>query len=164
MTRPDLPFAAPYRTSATPAASASLTNRMSRPSAFSNSFSASSPLHFLETFAGDMVTPGSTTAGKQTPTASPSASDPSASIILTTSATTSSGLPPSGVGTLVRSVTSSPVSTSTMAPLMPVPPMSMPMAWLVMMSSRWCARSRQGQDLGAALGDDQGVFELSGQA
>jgi hypothetical protein len=46
-----------------------------------------------------------------------------------------SGSPPSGVGFLMRSVRSSPDSTSTIAPLMPVPPMSMPTAFCATGSS-----------------------------
>ena len=63
------------------------------------------------------------------------ASTPKPSIISTTTATMSSGSPPSGVATFTRSLTSSPVSTSTTAPLMPVPPMSMPIARVVMRPS-----------------------------
>src|SRR5690349_23223735 len=84
------------------------------------------------------------------------------------------GRPPSGVFTLSRSLTSSPVPRSTTAPLMPVPPMSMPIAWSVAMAPHYRATiagyrrgpggaSGERQDLRAALGHDEGVLELRGE-
>ncbi len=75
-----------------------------------------------------MVVPCTIAAGKHTPSGVPAGTSPSASMICFTVATMSSGSPPCGVGSFTRSLFSSPVATSTMAPLMPVPPMSMPIA------------------------------------
>ena len=74
--------------------------------------------------AADFTTPCTTTPGTVMPIGAPS-SAPLATSSETTSAT-ATGLPPSGVSTRVRSAANSPVSTSTGAPLMPLPPKSMP--------------------------------------
>ncbi len=68
MTSPLRPFAAPYLTSARPAASASLTTCTSRPVAFVNSASASVPTQAWSMLAADCTTPWRTTAGTVTPT------------------------------------------------------------------------------------------------
>src|SRR5689334_12866574 len=74
--------------------------------------------------AADFTTPCTTTAGTVMPTGTPSAAP-----LPTSSATTSAtswGWPPDGVSTRVRSAANSPVARSTGAPLMPLPPKSMP--------------------------------------
>src|SRR5690554_7180163 len=73
------------------------------------------------------------------------------------------GLLPVGVGSLRRSVNSSPDSVSTMAPLMPVPPMSIPTAMLMaFLQPGLCTTAvlGMGQDVGAGLRDREGVLEL----
>lgn len=67
MTRPSLPLAAPKCTSATPAASASLTRTMSRPRVSSKIRSARALTQDLSMFAADSVTPCWTMAGIVTP-------------------------------------------------------------------------------------------------
>ena len=62
------PFAAPYRASARPAASASLTTCTSRPVASVNSASASVPTQASSMFAAEWTTPWRTTPGTVTPT------------------------------------------------------------------------------------------------
>ena len=88
--------------------------------------------------AADRVMPWVTTAGMVTPIGpSPMASAKLATISPTTAATFF-GVDFSGVAILSRSAVSSPVARSTGAPLMPLPPMSMPRtglldaAWSVM--------------------------------
>ena len=124
MTRPWRPFAAPYSASARPAASASLTTCTSRPSASVKIASASSPTHDLSMLAAESTTPRRTMPGTVTPTGSWTPG----------SCRRSAGRPrprPAGVAGLgvsmrTRSWAKSPCSRSTGAPLMPVPPKSMP--------------------------------------
>ena len=88
------------------------------------------PIHSLSTFAAVRVTPFFTTAGNVAPTG------PFQSKWSTTSATTSAtafGVAGFGVRMRKRSPASSPLSTSTGAPLMPVPPMSTPITMLSLM-------------------------------
>ena len=69
-------------------------------------------------------------AGKQMPTGRASAPFSAATVarrVLVVSMM-SFGRPPLGVGSFTRSESSLPVDRSTTAPLIPVPPMSMPMA------------------------------------
>ena len=68
MTSPSRPRAAPYRTSASPAASASLTTCTSRPVASVNSASASVPIQDSSMLAAECTTPCRTTPGTVTPT------------------------------------------------------------------------------------------------
>src|SRR4051794_2412986 len=123
-TSPCLPRAAPKRASAKPAASASLTTTTSRSSWRLNSSTASVPIQALSMLAAVRTTPRTTTPGTVMPTAGLVAA-PSATSRATTSAT-ASGLPPSGVSMRVRSAANSPLDRSTGAPLMPLPPKSMP--------------------------------------
>ncbi len=78
--------------------------------------------------AADRVTPWVTMAGTVMPIGpSPSCSAKWSTICLTTAAT-ACGVAGCGVGMRSRSVANSPFLRSTMAPLMPDPPMSMPSA------------------------------------
>src|SRR5690554_3281412 len=134
---------------------------ISRSRRASNNASASRPIHSLLTFAADMVLPSRITAGKHTPTGMEwSSSIPSWSTRATTVSMMPSGDPPSGVGILSRSDSSTPASTSTIAALMPVPPMSIPTARVMFVP----LDSRKGEHVGATLGDDEGVLELRGDA
>ena len=132
ITRPERPFAAPYRTSARPAASASLTTCTSRPVASVKSLSASVPIQDLSMLAAECTTPWRTTPGTVTPTA-PVQSGNFASRSTKISAI-ASGVDFSGVRIRSRSAANSPVSRSTGAPLMPVPPKSMPKGCAVLMA------------------------------
>ena len=124
MTSPLRPFAAPYLTSARPAASASLTTWTSRPVALVNSASASVPIHPWSMLAAELTTPCRTTAGTVTPT-EPVESGKRPSSSANTSAT-ASGVDGLGVLIRTRSAAKSPAARSTGAPLMPEPPKSMP--------------------------------------
>ena len=124
MTSPPRPIAAPYLTSASPAASASLTTCTSRPVAFVNSASASVPIQLASMLAAELTTPCRTTAGTVTPT-EPVESSKLASSSANTPAT-ASGVEGLGVLIRTRSAAKSPASRSTGAPLMPEPPKSMP--------------------------------------
>ncbi len=124
MTRPLTPRAAPYLASASPAASASLTTCTSRPVASVKSASASVSIQASSMLAAERTTPCCTTPGTVTPTgASESGNSPSSS---TKTSATASGVEGSGVLMRTRSWAKSPWSRSTGAPLMPVPPKSMP--------------------------------------
>src|SRR4051812_41010237 len=68
ITTPDTPRAAPKRTSARPAASASLSTVTSRPVALENTASTSVPIQDGSTLAADRATPLLITAGKVAPT------------------------------------------------------------------------------------------------
>jgi hypothetical protein len=89
------------------------------------SFSTSGPIQLLSTFAALLATSFLITAGN----VAPSSPVHSASLIsrATTSAT-GSGVDGLGVRYFTRSVARSPFSRSTMAPLIPLPPMSTPKA------------------------------------
>ena len=123
-TRPERPRAAPYRTSASPAASASLTTWTSRPVASVKSRSASVPSQASSMLAAECTTPCRTMPGTVTPTG-PWVSGNWSSSSLNTAAT-ASGVEGCGVRTRTRSAAKSPAPRSTGAPLMPVPPKSMP--------------------------------------
>ncbi len=125
-TSPSLPLAAPNFTSATPAASASLTSTTGRPSRSEKIFSAGASIHDLSMFAAERVTPWVTTAGMVMPIGpSPIWSANSATISATTEATFF-GVDSAGVGMRTRGAAKSPAVRSTRAPLIPEPPMSMP--------------------------------------
>src|SRR5215207_1018266 len=141
---------------------------ISRPKRSSKSDSAGRPIHSREMFAAERVRPCFTTAGKHTPRGSVlpvawSSSARSSSVASRMSA----GRPPSGVATFLRSETSWPVSRSTIAPLMPVPPMSMPIAWSVAIAPHYRGlherRSGKSEDVRTALGHHEGVLELGGE-
>ena len=111
MTRPARPFAAPYRASARPAASASLTTCTSRPVASVNSLSASVPIQASSMLAAECTTPWRTTPGTVTPTGpSESGNRPSSS---TKTSATASGVDGDGVLIRSRSAANSPFSRST---------------------------------------------------
>src|SRR6478609_2808668 len=148
--RPFWPRAAPNRTSATPATSASLAKWMSRPSPSSKNFSASKPIHFFDTFAADSVLPPLTMAGKATPRCTSwSSATSSLSRTSLTACSTSSGSAPFGVGTLMRSLFRTPFSRSTIAPLIPVPPMSTPTARFVFDAMGPAYPARPGRSVGS---------------
>ena len=77
----------------------------------------------LSTLAAVRTTPSATTPGNVMPTGPVQSKRLTSSL---TTAATASGSAGCGVSSLIRSVTSFPVLTSTGAPLIPVPPMSMP--------------------------------------
>ncbi len=83
------------------------------------------PIQSLSTLAADLATPSTTIPGKVTPVGP---SQAKCSTISATTAATASGLAGSGVGTRSRSRVSRPFATSTGAPLIPDPPMSIPSA------------------------------------
>jgi len=72
------------------------------------------------------VTPCVTTAGIVTPTGPSPTSSAKLSTIAFTTRATAWGVDSPGVGMRRRSVASSPLARSTIAPLMPEPPMSIP--------------------------------------
>src|SRR5690606_5647233 len=118
--------------SATPAASASLTKLMSRLRPSSKNFSASKSTHSLAMLAAERVLPRLTIAGNATPSGS---CDSAASRLSSTSRTvsrTSAGRAPIGVGMRTRSESSVPCSRLTIPALMPVPPISTPIACCAM--------------------------------
>src|SRR5690625_4085840 len=78
-----------------------------------------------------MATPSWTTAGKVTPTGTPRPISKDSTKAVTVSAT-ASGVEGWGVGIRRRSADSAPVLRSTGAPLMPLPPISTPKAFLIM--------------------------------
>src|SRR3954452_17425837 len=124
MTRPCRPLAAPNLTSARPAASASFTTCTSRPVASVNSLSASSPIQCLSMLAAEWTTPCLTTPGTVTPTGPSESSKRSSSSEKTFA--TACGVAGWGVSIRTRSSAKSPFSRSTGAPLIPLPPTSMP--------------------------------------
>ena len=125
MTTPPTPLAAPNRASAMPAASASLSTVTSQWVMSVKTLSTSVSIQLLSTFAALLATPFLMTAGNVAP------SSPVHSASLTSRATTSataSGVDGLGVRYFTRSVARSPLFRSTMAPLIPLPPMSTPNA------------------------------------
>ena len=124
-TEPFTPTPAPNLISASPAASASFSTTTSVPSALANSAAASVPIHPLSTLAALRMVPPITTPGKVAP-AGPLKSNDLATC--RTTSVTASGVAGCGVRILLRSASSFPVSRSTGAPLIPVPPISIPSA------------------------------------
>src|SRR3954454_4329511 len=127
--------------------------------------------------AAERTSPCWTTAGTVTPTAVfSSMCSLKCSTSCATTSITASGVAGFGVRIFLRFVVHSPLLSSTTAPLMPLPPMSMPSAtWCFAMVVRlrllvgevsevWQSScpSRQGQDLVPVVGDEDGVLELRG--
>mmetsp|Transcript_29545 Transcript_29545/g.40795 ORF Transcript_29545/g.40795 Transcript_29545/m.40795 type:complete len:229 (+) Transcript_29545:375-1061(+) len=134
--RPLRPRPAPKIISASPAASASFkTATREHPDAAENRSIALAPIHSLSMFAAVRTVPhGRTAAGNPTPRG------PVQSKCFAISPTvllTPTGSPPEGVGIRYRSVKSWPVSRDTRAPLIPVPPTSIPRATLPLFASFW---------------------------
>ena len=128
-TVPWTPLPAPNVISATPAASASFSIATSVPIALPNSAAALVPIHVLSTLAALRMVPLITTPGKVAPMTSPLwGNEPASS---RTTSVTASGVAGRGVAIFFRSASSFPVSRSTGAPLIPVPPMSIPSACIV---------------------------------
>ena len=127
-TVPCTPLPAPNVISATPAASASLSTATSVPIALPNSAAASVPIHVLSTLAALRMVPLITTPGKVAPVTPVQPNDAATSC---TTSVTASGVAGCGVAIFFRSASSFPVSRSTGAPLIPVPPMSIPSACIV---------------------------------
>ena len=134
---------APKRSSARPATSASLPMAIVRPMTRDISRSAGNPIHAESMFAAVRTVPPRVAEGMPMPTgrvaASAIVSDApspavSGSSNLRTSvsitATTSRGTDGCGVGMRMRSPTNWPERTSTTAPLIPLPPKSIPIARL----------------------------------
>ena len=134
ITRPPRPCSTPYSSSATPAASASLTVSTSMPLRSRIAVRASMPSQRSEMWAEERTMPSRTIPGTPTPTGRSSSGVSSSTISAITSAM-SSGSPPTGLPTVMRSVRRIPVVTSTMPALSVVPPMSMPRA----SRSRWAS-------------------------
>ena len=122
-TTPAVPRPAPKRTSAIPAASASLSTVTGRPVTFEKNSAASTPIQVGSICDAVSTIPLRTTAGMAKPTG------PATSMCRRTSPTTAAmacGVAGDGVGNRIRSMVSSPVAMSTGATLIPVPPMSTP--------------------------------------
>src|ERR1700733_1052922 len=134
-TVPCSPTPAPNFISAIPAASASFSTCTGLPAALANSARASKPTQAGSRLAAVLVTPLVTTPGNVMPIGPDHSNEVTS--WLTTSAT-ASGTAGCGVAIFFRSASSFPAATSTGAPLMPVPPISMPSAciripyWLVL--------------------------------
>ncbi len=128
-TVPRSPTPAPNVISATPAASASFRTPAGFPMALPNSEAASAPIQDLSRLAAVLVTPLVTTPGKVMPTGPDQLNEVVSSF---TTPATASGRAGRGVSIFCRSASSFPVATSTGAPLMPVPPMSMPSACMAL--------------------------------
>ena len=132
-TDPFTPTPAPNVISAIPAASASLSTATSVPIALPNSAAASVPIHVLSTFAAVRMVPLITTPGKVAPVTPVQPNDCATSL---TTSVTASGVAGCGVAIFFRSASSFPVARSTGAPLIPVPPMSIPNACMCLIPSR----------------------------
>ncbi|OIQ82877.1 hypothetical protein GALL_353380 [mine drainage metagenome] len=97
------------------------------------------PIQETSTFAALRATPCCTTAGKVTPTGV-SAGRSNEPTTCATVRATAAGVEGCGVGIRTRSAANAPVVRSTGAPLMPLPPMSIPnamdvLSWLLMAGS-----------------------------
>ncbi len=137
MTTPSRRLPAPKAISANPAASASLSTRTGQPVVRSKRVTASTPIQESSTLAAVRTVRWWTMAGKVQPMA-PRHSKCRASC--PTTSATASGSEGSGVGMRWRGPASSPVARSTGAPLMPLPPMSMPRTFIVTLLSAWIER------------------------
>ena len=127
-TVPDRPTPAPWVISAIPAASASLMIVTGAPMRSLIVWAMSTPAHESSRWATHLTVPPTMGAGKAHPTGPVHPND------VTNSATTSAtslGVPGFGVGIRCRFSSNSPVSVSTGAAFMPLPPMSMPNALLM---------------------------------
>ena len=135
---PDFPRAAPKRVSASPAASASFTMVTGQPVASLMIRDASALIHDLSTLAAVNTVPPLTTPGNVQPIG------PVHSKCFAISATvmpTASGVAGSGVSKRRRSVTRWPFLVSTTAPLMPVPPISIPRTFIRQPPRPWTKES-----------------------
>src|SRR5580658_1676379 len=128
-TVPRSPTPAPNVSSATPAASAAFRTPAGFPMTLPNSAAASIPIQDLSRLAAVLVTPLVTTPGKVMPTGPDQLKEVVSSF---TTPATASGRAGCGVSIFCRSASSFPVATSTGAPLMPEPPMSMPSACMAL--------------------------------
>src|SRR5215211_6888223 len=122
-TTPSSSLPAPQRISARPAASASLTTLTGESSLRPSASPRSKPIAALSMFAAVRTTPSLTTAGKPQPTGP---SHPASRTTSTAVSTIASGVAGWGVLILTLSLTNSPDSVSTGAPLIPDPPTSIP--------------------------------------
>ena len=129
MTSPFCPRAAPKLTSASPAASASLTTCTSRWSDPVKRASASVPIQDLSMLAAECTTPLRTTPGTVTPIGTVESGNLDTSSANTSA--TASGVDCAGVLIRTRSAANSPWSRSTGAPLIPLPPKSIPKPWFM---------------------------------
>src|SRR5690242_9235437 len=152
------------------------------------SASASVLIHEGSMLAAESTVPRMTTAGTVTPIGESPVTSAKWSTIWSTTSATASGVAGFGVRILSRLPASSPFLRSTGAPLMPLPPMSMPRGlpclamvpaslsrtWSIVPWCWWCEwrraaaagslRARRGlgqrEDLVAVVGDDDRVLEL----
>ncbi len=139
-TVPGSPLPAPNVISAMPAASASFSSRISCPAALASKDRASRPIHPLSRLAAVRVTPFITTPGKVTPMGPDQ--EKACTSWLTTPAT-ACGADGCGVAIFTRSARNLPVSRSTGAAFVPVPPISMPSACMLAPSPSRAAPSRK---------------------
>ena len=113
--------------------------------------SASSPIHDLSMLAAECTTPRRTMPGTVTPTGRVEAGK--LSMIWPKTSATACGVAGRGVSIRIRSCAKSPTSRSTGAPLMPVPPKSMPkgcsMATNLSPAARGCDGGNTRRDAGA---------------
>jgi hypothetical protein len=121
---------APNVISAMPAASASFSSLTSCPAALASRVRASSPIQALSRLAAVRVTPLITTPGKVMPVGP---DQEKVSTSLCTTSATASGTAGRGVAIFTRSAANVPVSRSTGAALIPVPPISMPSACMLLL-------------------------------
>ena len=124
MHTPNTPLTSPNDNSASPAASASLSNDTSASAISENDLSTGNPIQLLSILVADIVTPSLTTAGHPNPIGLPSHSKSLTIFIAILIAFM--GVTFFGVGYLILSERSIPLSVSTIAPLIPVPPISIP--------------------------------------
>src|SRR5262245_25340353 len=122
-TSPRRPWPAPKRISARPAASASLSRTTLQPVCLASRARPSVPIQLLSMLAAVSATPSRMTDGSVQPKRSWPAKWWT---ISPTTPATAAGVAGCGVAMRSRSAASLPVASSTGAPLMPVPPMSMP--------------------------------------
>ena len=94
---------------------------------------ASRSIHVLSTFAAVRTVPPATTPGKVAPM---TPDQLNASTSSCTTSVTASGVAGDGVAIFFRSASSFPVARSTGAPLIPVPPMSIPSACMFILPTK----------------------------
>ena len=130
-TTPGCPRPAPKAISASPAASASLMTTTGRPRRSVSSCWTGASMNPGSTLAALSERPSLITAGKPAPAFMSGVSQPPSvrrSQTRAVTSTTAVGVAGCGVFSRIRSETRRPSARSTTAPLMPVPPMSMPRA------------------------------------
>src|SRR5690349_7271953 len=137
---------------------------MSWPSFFSSIGSASKSSHDLSMLAAERTTPWVTTPGTVIPMGESPRTSSKWSTIWSMTSATASGVDCCGVSIRLRLAANSPLDRSTGAPLMPLPPTSMPSGRPVLLlmgtPSSEVGPSGEGEDLVAVVGDEDRVLEL----